>query len=360
MIVTVNSQQLLVELRLISKVVPTKHAIQILTHVLLTADGNALKLFATDTEVGLFTACSGEVQAAGTITVPAGKFLAMVEQFPDLPVKLTLDRQLVVQCGGFTSRMQAQAATDYSATPPTIEGTSRHLAAEQLKQLIARTRYAVNAEHSKSILRGALLTCLDDKTIMASVDGRRLAVAYAKSENTDNQSYEAIIPAKILDILDGMLEKGPIEIINGAQHLFFTLKNRVFFSRVLDGAYPNYQQIIPHDNDKQVVLNRNQFASIMRRVLVAAEDSGSVYFSISQGALQISSISAEFGTADEIMPIMYDGLPLKVCINGKHVLNFLDSTAHEAVTMALRDADRNPALFMAGDDHIGVVILMRG
>lgn len=351
---TVNSQALATELRLINKIVPTKPAIAILSHALLRVD-DKLNLYATDLEVGLSTDCVARVQVPGTTVLPVAKFLAIVEQFPDADVELTLDKhQVIVRCGAFTSRLSVPSTKDFPE-PPVVEGTSSVLDAAALGVLMARTRYAVTANGSKFVLKGALLTLSGSVAAMVATDSKRLAIATMSRTGVDQR---VIVPAKTLDVLAGHVGSGDVEVTVGPRHLFFSVGGRLLTSRTIDGVYPKYERIIPRDNDKSILIDRSLLASALRRVVLAADANGAVLFSVTPGNVELSSSSAEVGSANEAVRVEYDGPPLKVIANGGYVLDFLAAASGQIVTMALKDAN-SPALLTDGDSHVAVIMLMR-
>lgn len=356
MIVTVNSQKLVVELRLLNKIVPNQPAIAILSHALLAAEGEGLHMFATDLEIGLGTACHARVDEPGRTALPVAKLLAMVEQFPDDDVILTSDaKQTVIRCGAFRSRLQALNADDFPRQPA-AEAMTNALDGNLLRQLIDRTRYAVAATATKHVLQGALLKMVDQAVAMVSTDGKRLALTTGAVEGGN---LSVIVPAKMLDVLSSQLIDGPVEMTLGEQHSFFMVDGRLLSSRTFDAEFPRYERIVPKDNDKRIEVNRAAFAAALRRVIVAADNNGAVYLGIEGQRMEMTSSSVEVGTADEAVPVAYDGPEMKVCINGNYVLDFLNAAGGQTVTLLLKDA-RSAAMLMDGDDYVGVIMLMRG
>lgn len=348
--VVINSQTLATELRLLNRVVPSKPAIQILSHALLTAD-DQLRLYATDLEVGLSSSCPAQINMPGSVAVPVAKLLALVEQFPDADVTIALDKkQVAVSCGAFNSRLQALPADDFPQ-PPDVEGASCRLDGAALRQLIARTRYAINATATKFVMQGALLTLQGAVAAMVATDGKRLSLATASRSGPD---MRVIIPIKTLGMIDG----DEIEMTVGGRHLFFASGGRLLTSRMLDGNFPAYERIIPRDNTSVVTVDRGALTAALRRICVVSEGD-KVYIEIEPGRMLLTTSSAEVGSADEEVPSQYGGAALKVCINGGYVLDFLDASSAETITLAFKDAN-SAVLLTDGEAHVGVVMLIRG
>jgi len=354
MIVTVNSQVLASELRLLKNIVPTKPAIAILNHALLHAEGDALHFYATDLEVGLSTNCPAQVTTPGDICLPVAKFLSLVEQFPDADVALSLDKSHVqVRCAAFKSRLQAMPAKDFPKIQE-VEGVPFTLDFLQLRQLIERVRPAISANSNKYVLKGALLTVVGSVAAMVSTDGTRLVLT---TMNTAESNQRFVIPMKALDVLSDQSDGGDIEII-ADKHLQFTIGDKVIISRTIDGEFPKYERIIPRENHKQATIDRSGLMAALKRILVAADANKAVYVALSTDAVELSSASAEVGSASEMVSANYSGEPLKICINGEYVLDFLQAASSAAVTMAVKDAT-GASLWTDGPDHVCVIMLMR-
>lgn len=355
MIVTVNSQALAGELRLLNKVVPSKPVIPILSHVLLTANGQRLALYATDLEVGLRCSCDGTVQQEGVAAVPSAKLLAMVEQFPDGDVTIALDKnQVNVRCGGFKSRLQAMRAEDF---PPMqeVEGERCSIDAGVLAWLFDKARHATSSSTTRHVLNGALLKLTGEVAAIVATDGKRLVVATAGRSGPDLQ---VVVPSKTMDLLSPLLGSGVVELASGARHIFFDADGRLLTSRTIDGAFPAYERIVPRGNDKVVQAERSTLSSALKRVILAAEENGAVHMSLSNGLLNMASASAGIGAAEEAIAASYEGEPLKICINGNYVLDFLAVCSEPTVTILLKDAT-SAALLQDGRECFSVIMLMR-
>jgi DNA polymerase-3 subunit beta len=210
--ITVNSQALASELRLVNKVVPPKPAIAILSHVLITAEDDVVKFYATDIEIGLLTECPAKVADKGMIVLPCAKLLAMVEQFPDADVSISTEaNKVIIRCEAFTSRIQSLSALDFPQMP-SVDGTAFPLDGAAFIKVIGRTRYAISGVSSKYVLQGALLTMTEAGAALVATDSKRLALATMERESDTN--YEVIFPAKTLDLIVLQGEQGPLEVLS--------------------------------------------------------------------------------------------------------------------------------------------------
>jgi DNA polymerase-3 subunit beta len=352
---TVNSQVLAQELRLLSKIAPEKPAIAILSNILLQAE-DELHLTATNLEVGLHTECPASVTQSGAVTLPAKKMLDLLEQLPDADVKIIQDRSHVyVTCGAFKSRIQTLPADDFPVLP-TVDGQVTTLSATTLRSLIDRTVYAIADRANKYTLDGSLLSLVDGVMAMVATDGKRLSLA--TSARPSGSTGSLIIPSKTLEILTAFLTDEDVEFSQTDRHLFFQVGHRVLFSRMLDGKFPNYEGIIPRANTNIATVERAPLMAALKRVLLMSEDNKAINFSFAQGIVTLTSSSAVIGEADEPVAMRYVGDDLKVCANGSYVLDFLTAAVEQTVTIALKDPS-SAMLLTDGNEFINVVMLMR-
>jgi DNA polymerase III subunit beta len=352
--VAVNSQRLATELRLLNKVVPSKPAIAILSHCLMSADDHGFNLYATDLEIALSTDCQASVSMPGETALHVARLLSLVEQFPDDDVIIQADgAKVLVSCGAFKSRLQAMPVTDFPR-PPQVEGDSSTLDGASLRQMIGRVRYAINATAQKFVMQGALLTLSGQVAAMVATDGKRLALTTSGREGKDER---IIIPIKALDMLAGS-DAAEVELTVGPKHLHFTSQGRLLTSRTIDGQFPAYDRIIPRDNELAVTVSKGVLMAALKRIVLVSEDNKATYFSITPGAIELSSQSAEVGQAIEAVACAYDGAPLKVCVNGEYVLDFLQAASGASVTLKFKDA-KSAMLLMDGEDNVGVIMLLR-
>jgi DNA polymerase-3 subunit beta len=349
---TINSQILASELRLLNRVAPIKSGVTILSHILVRAD-EKMTCYATDLEIGLHTTVPAQIHAPGIVTLPAERWLAMVEQFPNADVTITVEGKhaATMRCGAFTSKLQTLPADDFPPPPP-IDGTSHLLDATDLRRIIDSTRYAIAEKDGRYYLQGTLLTLTGPMGAMVATDGKQLALATMVREGTDAR---VILPGKTVEILSLQTDLRDITMTIGTRHLFFAASNRVIISRMVEGEYPNYDRIIPRTNTIKAVVDRFALSAALRRVGLAAGDTHATTFSFSAEGLDLSA-SSQVGHADERVAInSYEGEPVTLWTNWKFVLNALDVSLAPTVTCMIKDA-RSPLLLLDGEQHVTVIL----
>jgi DNA polymerase-3 subunit beta len=342
----VRKVDLLRELQLFQGIVERKNTIPILANVLIEADGDHVRLLATDLEVGLRSRCAASVSKGGSLTLPAKKLYEIVKALPETDVRIQEDKNGVkVAADRFDSRMQTLPREDFPTLPDGTGVYSASLPRDVLKNMVAKTQFAITGEDTRYFLNGALFILRPDSMSLVSTDGHRLALitvprdkASVKSKGEDE--VRVILPRKTLLELGRLLAEGDgdIQYERGENHLFFEVGGRLLISRMIDGQFPAFERVIPKGNDKRVEFDRDRLTSAVKRVaLLSNERSRAVKFQIDQGKVEIASSSPEFGEAKEVLIVEYTAAPVTICFNAQYVLDFLSAVETDSVGLEFKD-----------------------
>jgi len=342
----VRKTDLLRELQLFQGIVERKNTIPILANVLLEANGDEVKLLATDLEVGLRSRCTAAVTKGGSLTLPAKKLYEIVKALPETDVRIEEDRNGVkVAADRFDSRMQTLPREDFPALPEATGSVSATLPREVLKQMVAKTQFAITGEDTRYFLNGALFILRADSMSLVSTDGHRLALVTvprdtSKGKARTEEEVRVILPRKTLLELARLLAEsdGDIQYERGENHLFFEIGGRLLISRMIDGQFPAFERVIPKSNDKRVEFDRDRLTSAVRRVaLLSNERSRAVKFLIDKNKVEIASSSPEFGEAKEVVIVDYAAAPVTICFNAQYVLDFLAVVETDSIALEFKD-----------------------
>jgi DNA polymerase-3 subunit beta len=346
----VRKSDFLREIQLLQSIVERKITIPILANILVEAQGDSLKLLATDLELGLRTACQASVSASGTMTLPAKKLFELVRELPDADVRIEQDNAGVkIAADRFESRLTTLPPEDYPALPGALETYEETLPAAALRQMISKTTFAITGEDTRYFLNGALLVMKSDALSLVATDGHRLALVTVPREAGEPprakkgdaaEDRREILPKKTLGELDRLLRESSDDVKFGRSenHLFFESGPRLLVSRRNDGQFPAYDRVIPRGNDKKIDFEREKFSRAVRRVaLLSSERSRAVRFQIDKGQVEVTSSSPEVGEAREVLLVDYDGPSLQVCFNAQYVSDFLAAVETEQVTLEFKD-----------------------
>jgi DNA polymerase-3 subunit beta len=366
---SVGKTALLRELNLLQGIVEKKSTIPILSNVLIeSVNDSTISLVATDLDVSLQTECSAEVAKSGSIVLQARKLFEIVRNLPDSEINFTREDNdwVKVVCLSSDFRIVGQAKEHFPSTPK-AEKAGITISASLLHSLINRTVFAITQEESRYALNGALLSFGEGKLQMVATDGHRLALAATdlEKEKSGSDSAKVIIPKKALVELAKLTAGSDeeLEFSRDENHLYFEVQNRHLTSRMLAGQFPNYDLVLPKNNDKSITLNVDKISqSIRRAALMADERSHGIKVDLSNGKLSITSQSADVGEAREVIPLDYAGENLSIGFNAQYMLDFLGVVGTDEVSFEFKD-EQSPALLRpAGDgqgDYKYVVMPMR-
>lgn len=356
------------ELQLLQGIVERKITIPVLANVLLEAEGNELKLSATDLDFALRTRCEASVEKPGTITIPAKKFFEIVRALPESDVRIEEDKTGVkIAAERFESRMSTLPPDDFPALPKAMpEVATTTLPVAGVKHMIGKTLFASSAEDTRYFLNGGLLVLNGTQMTLVATDGHRLALVNATRETAADEETKDIIPKKALQELSRLIAESEAEEITigkGENHLFVEVGGRLLISRLVDGQYPAYDRVIPKSNDKRIEFDRDRLLSVLRRVsLLSSERSRAVKFHIGDHAVKVTSDSPDMGSAEEVLPVDYDGPDVQICFNVQYVQEFLGAVETERIVLEFKDEVSQAVMKPIepqGYDYLYVVMPMR-
>jgi DNA polymerase-3 subunit beta len=340
----VRRNDLLRELQLFQGNVERKNTIPILANVLMEAKDGEVRFLATDLEVGLRSKCAATVTKAGAVTVPAKKFYEIVKSLPETDIRVAEDKGgIKLAADRFDSRIQTLPREDFPTLPDFGGSGGVTLPREALREMVAKTQFAITGEDTRYFLNGALFVVRSDSMSLVATDGHRLAlVTVPRNGKSGKQAEEdrPILPKKTLSELGRLLaeDDGDIRFQRGENHLFFEVGGRVLISRMIDGQFPAYERVIPKGNDKHIEFERDRLTNAVKRVaLLSNERSRAVKFQIEKGKVDVTSSSPDLGEAHELLPVEYSGAAVQICFNAQYVLDFLSAVSTDVVSLDLKD-----------------------
>jgi DNA polymerase III subunit beta len=364
----VRKNDLLRELQLFQGIVERKNTIPILANVLIEAKGEEVKFLATDLEVGLRSKCAASVTKGGSLTLPAKKFYEIIKSLPETDVRIAEEKGSVkVAADRFDSRMQTLPREDFPTLPESGGAKVTSVSRSGLKEMVAKTQFAITGEDTRYFLNGALFVLKPDEMSLVATDGHRLALVTVPrpGKAAEHEEIKAILPKKTLGELARLLADGDDDIHyeRGENHLFFDVGGRLLISRMIDGQFPAYERVIPKGNDKHIEFERDRLSNAVKRVaLLSNERSRAVKFQIDKGKVDVTSSSPELGEAHETLLVEYAGAAMQICFNAQYVLDFLSAVPTDVVALELKDEVSQAVMRPVGAegyDYTYVIMPMR-
>lgn len=350
--ITVSRSELLRELTAAQSVVERKTTIPILSNFLFEAEDDRLTISATDLDQSLRTSCTAKVKKPGACTIPARKLFDYIKLLPDgeISIKLMDNHWVQIRAGRSNTKMVGMARANFPQIAEFPTTGAVKIATPALRSMIAKTIFSISSEESRYTLNGALLVLKSESMAMVATDGHRLAHIERLGENLSGISGEkkTLIPRKALGELSSLLassnaateEEDYVEFADDDTTLFFRIGGRVLTSRKLTGQFPNYEAVLPRDNNKFVIVRSEDLMGALQRVSQFADErSGAVKIRLEQNELRISSSSADSGESEDIIETPYNYDPLVVGFNSAYLIDFLKAIGNTGeVRLEFKDA----------------------
>ena len=365
-------------LRLVARcqgVADKKSAMPALANVLLAAEGNTLRVAATDLYLSVSGQTHAEVATAGSVAVPAKDLLERVKYMPDGPVQIiaTEGAQTTLKAVGSPRRytLHGIPGGEFPQLPkPAPDAPTLQLKASLLSLLIARTHFSISSDETRPHVNSGLFEWVGDRVRLVSTDGHRLSKMEATVTGT-SATATMLIPLKAIAELRRLADESRAEkdganvsITQSGPNAFFTIAGMVFSVKLVDAQFPPYQQVIPALSDRSVRAPRAALADALRAVSLAASDrTGGVKLSVAPGTLRITSESPESGNGFDELPVDYSGPELTIGFNAKYFLDVLAAVDDEEIVLGV-SGELDPAVLRPGTEssdqsYVAVIMPMR-
>lgn len=359
--ITTTRQSLLDALLVVSRAVSARAALQALSGILITIDGEA-RLRATDMELGLEVGLEGEVEGTGAVVLPGRLLVEVARSLPDGAVTLGLreaERDIEISAGSSRFHLRTLSADDFPRFPES-EGDPVELPAAPLRDTINRVARAASRDEARPVLTGVLVTAEGDEMTMVATDSYRLAVKSTKLETSVPERLEANVPARALRELARLIEAGGEDALSvwlTRNQAIFRVGQISLSSRLIDGQFPNHSQLLPESYEHEVKLPRAEFLEVTRRVSQLAQRNAALRLSFSDGELVVSAETPDLGDAREALPAPYSGELLEIGFNPEFVRDGLESIDSDEVVLKLISPLRPGLLEPAGDDDFSYLVM---
>ncbi|XXX75991.1 DNA polymerase III subunit beta [Sorangium sp. So ce134] len=365
-------------LRLVARcqgVADKKSAMPALANVLLAAEGNAVRVAATDLYLGVTGQTHADIKTGGTVAVPARDLLERVKAMPDGPIQITTTEgaHTSLKAVGSPRRytLPGLPGSEFPQLPaPSRDAPSLELPVEQLALLITRTHFSISTDETRAHVNSALFEWAGDRVRMVTTDGHRLSKMEATVSGS-SATATMLIPLKAITELRRLAEEARAEketpmvaITQSGPNAFFNIAGMQFSVKLVDAQFPPYQQVIPSVTERSVRAPRVQFAEALRAIALAANDrTGGVKLSIAPGTLRITSESPDTGAGFDEVAVDYSGPEVTIGFNAKYFLDVLGSIDDEEVVLGI-SGELDPAVLRPGSEsnqqsYVAVIMPMR-
>lgn len=347
-------------LSMVQNIVEPRQTLPILANVLLQADGDVVHLTATDLEVGARVSVPARVPGKGSVTVSARKLVEIVKELPAaaLALKVGENAAVSIRCGGASYKLVGLGSDDF---PPVVPASPRAwltLEAKGLRDMLARTSFAISHDETRYALNGILFVVQDKDLRLVATDGHRLAIARAALPEAAD-AVSGIVPRKAAMEISRVLGAGEdVQVAITENQFVLQMPNFVMTARLIEGQFPNYDAVLPKGHPIKLVLSRTALTAAIRRVAVMADDRNKpVRFGLAPNRLTLAASSHELGEAEETMEVEYAGAEFTIAFNSRYVLDALSPIEDDQAILELKDALSPGVVRQSTDDGYRCVIM---
>ncbi|MBE7381337.1 MAG: DNA polymerase III subunit beta [Leptolyngbya sp. SIO1E4] len=360
-------------LSLVSRVVPARPSKPVLSNVLIKVDESQqqVTLIGFDETIGVQTAFTATVEEPGELTLPAKLLESIVSRLPaeDIAIQeIEEDAAVTITCSSGEYQVRGLSAEDYPSLPTIEEGQAAELSTESLLAGLRGALFATSADETKQVLTGVHLMSETDTLEFAATDGHRLAVVQTTDESgaasPDAVMMNVTVPAKALRELEKMLQayqsSEPISLKFDRTQVIFELGNQRLTTRLLEGQYPNYRQLVPKQFERQVTVDRKQLADALERIAVLADQKNNIVklsLDPDQQSMAISVEAQEIGSGREVVAAQITGDPLDIAFNVRYLLDGLKALGTNEVQMQCNAATSPSVIIPLGELQMTYLVM---
>jgi DNA polymerase III subunit beta len=321
--------------------IPTRTTLPVLSNILIDVGEDSIAM--SDLDIAVSVTVPAEVDEGGSLTVPAKKLQELARELPEHPVRInTKGDRLELSCGRATFRLNGMPRDEFPTFPAVDFSQSWKVPGKLLHELIRQTSFAVSTEESRPILNGVLWQLADEEMRMVATNGHRLARIKVAASAPGAPRADLIVPPKALAQVERLFSADDeIEVARSENHIGFRKNGTQVFTRLIEGPYPNYEQVIPKDNDKHAIADRNQLVQALRRMAVVASDqTHRVRLGFTSNTVRFSVETPDLGEAHEDLEVEYGGEPLDIGFNASYLLEVLRYMPTDEVKLTFKAPER--------------------
>ena len=353
---------LLEGLQKVQNVVSIRSTLPILSNVLLTAKDKKLWLTTTNLDVTVRCVVEAEIGKGGSTTLPARRLSNIIRELPDSSIEIAIDDKdcASVECGSSFFKIVGLPESEFPPCPQPEGKFSYTVDQGVFKEMLRKTAYAASVDETRYVLNGVLLSFKDGKLTMVATDGRRLALVEHELEVAREAQADLILPTKAVnELLHTLGDDGEMKVFSRESQIMFEFDGVFIASKLIDGNYPNYKQVIPAQCEERVAIEREILLSALKRVsLLTTDKSNATKLTFEKNNLVILTTTPDVGEARETIPIKYTGKEISVAFNPEYMMDPLRNLTNDEIAVELTD-DLSPGVIKCDIPFLYVLMPMR-
>jgi DNA polymerase-3 subunit beta len=351
---TISREKLQEGLAAVAASVPTKTTLPVLANILIETTDRGIRFSGTDLDIAVSAEVTADVEIAGAVTIPAKKLTDIAREMLPAPVRIAAanEQRVTIECGRSKFKLLGIPRDEFPSFPAVRFDESWRVKSAELHKLISHTTFAVSNEESRPILNGVLWALRQDYMRMVATNGHRLAKMQVPIERSTAGANDLIVPPKALEQVRRLFPPAEeLEIARGDNHLGFRSPMAAVFTRLIEGPYPDYEQVIPRDNNRIAVVDKDALVGALKRMsIVASDQTHRVRLSFTAGAVRFSVQTPDLGEAQDELAIRYTGDPLEIGFNASYLLEILRYLPTDEVKLTFKGPEQAATIEPEGWD----------
>ncbi len=354
---------LLKAIQMLQNVVSAKATLPILSNMLIETQKGKIHMAATDLDVGIsLTFDPTAINEEGSITIPSKRFADIVRDLPDGEIEIVTrkNNSVSIESQKCFFKLMGLPKEEFPKLPKLQEKDSITLSQRLLKNMLGLTYFAVSHDETRYVLNGVLFVGKGKSIRFVATDGRRLALIDKELELPAEFKKEAIIPTKaIQELIRGLGDEGVAKMVFGENQISFQFDNTILISRLIEGEFPNYEQVIPKEGKGKILIDREKFLWATKRVaILTSPDSQSIKLDLFKDKLIFSKNSPDMGEAKEEIDIEHKGQEFSVGFNPQYLIDVLKSLKDQNISLELTGPE-SPGVIRAPESYIYIILPMQ-
>ena len=340
---TITRQNLHAGLTAVSASIPTKTTLPVLSNILFETTEDGILMSGTDLDIAVRVRVPAEVTEGGSLTAPGKKLQEITKELPEQPVEVTTrGDQIELHCGKSLFKLNGLSSEEFPTLPEITFEEGWSVTGEHLQNLIKHTSFAVSNEESRPILNGVLWELRDQSMRMVATNGHRLARMGVPAGPTTATSADFIVPPVALQQIQRLFKgDDELSVARSGNHLGFRTESIEVYTRLIDGSYPNYEQVIPKDNDQFGIVEKAALESAVRRMAVVASDqTHRIRLRFEEGLVHLSVLTPDLGEGQDELELHFEGEGLEIGFNANYLLEVLRYMPTDEVKLTFKAPER--------------------
>jgi len=358
---SVEKEVLLSGIQTVQNIITSKTALPILSNILIESQVKGLKLTATDLDIGISCVIPVETKEAGAITIPAKRFGDIIRELPTNEVNLVTKKNnlVVIETKSCQFKIMGLSRDEFPRLPEFKDKEAIKLEQAVLKDMLKLTSFAVSFDEARYILNGILFSIKKNNLTLVATDGKRLAVIEKKLKQESDKDLSIIVPIKAIQELNRNLkEEGELSLVLGGNQAMFDLGKVVVVSRLIEGEFPDFEQVVPAASENKIKIDREEFLlAVKRAALLSTPDYQAVKLEVFKDKMVVSKSTPDIGESREEVPIEYKGKETVIGFNPSYLIDVLKNLPDQAIAFEVTDSEKPGVIRING--YVYVVLPMR-